>query len=102
MKPKILSTDEGASSKTNDVEHDCFINFISQGRFGGFQVCIVSVVLHSSLLSDVLTSDCLTAAGIHLVMDCIEKCKEAFNSNRIRSLCLCSQTETYYSARVKQ
>lgn len=72
------------------------INFMNQSHTegaGGFQVLMVSMVLHSSLLSDVLTSDCLTTSGIYLMIDCIEKCKEAFNSNHLRLLRLCSQIE---------
>lgn len=40
---------------------------------------------------------CLTASGIYLVMDCIEKCKEAFNSDHVGLVSLCSQTEKYWS-----
>lgn len=65
----------------------------TEGAGGGVQVLMVPMVLHSSLLSDVLTSDCLTTSGIYLMIDCIEKCKEAFNSNHLRLLRLCSQIE---------
>lgn len=37
---------------------------------------------------------CLTASEMCLVMNCIEKCKEAFNSKHLRLFSLCIQTET--------
>lgn len=82
----------------DDIKPDCLHQFhepISHRRCrgGGVQVLMVPMVLHSSLLSDVLTSDCLTTSGIYLMIDCIEKCKEAFNSNHLRLLRLCSQIE---------
>lgn len=44
----------------------------------------------------------LTTYGAYAVMDCVEKCKEAFNSDCVRRLSLCSQMKAYCYHRVMQ
>lgn len=68
---------------------------VSQGRF--WAMCRSGCIAQFSAFGCARFRFRLTASGTYLVIDCTEKCKEAFNSNHLRLFSLCSQTETYWS-----